>query len=426
MNILLIGSGARELAVARALARSVKKPRLFCCGATYNRAIAVLMIAYEQLSPFSMTSILEKAKSWRIELAFIGPEQPLALGLADLFWRHGIACIGPTQELAQVETSKIFTRSVLHERQVCGAPRFQVIHNLPQAQVFLKELGSEHFVIKPDGLTSGKGVKVAGIDLFSLDEALTYGQHLLAENKTFLIEEKLKGQEFSLHCFSDGKQSEFMPVIQDFKRLFPGDKGPNTGSMGSLSYANHRMPFLTEDQFVHAQELSRTMLDAVQMRYRKPYKGILYGSFIATEDGVKLIEFNARFGDPEAINILALLESDLVTVAEDIVNGCLGRTPIHFASMATVCKYLVPQGYPHQPLTDQEFRIGPDSNPECVYLASHHYNDQRYYTSSSRTLAVLGIGKTLLEAEQRVALEINNIIGPLYHRHDIGLASSDA
>ena len=176
----------------------------------------------------------------------------------------------------------------------------------------------------------------------------------MQEKQSFLIEEKLQGQEFSLHCFSDGTHCLPMPAVKDFKRAYPYDRGPNTGSMGSISDANHRLPFLSEEQIKQAHVINQTLLDAVQTKYQKPYKGILYGSFMATKDGVKLIEFNARFGDPEALNLLALLETDFVSLCEDLIDGALGRTPIGFSPLATVCKYAVPRGYPEQPLINEE------------------------------------------------------------------------
>jgi phosphoribosylamine---glycine ligase len=424
LNILLIGSHAREHALAKALARSSKKPGLYCCGSTYNIGIAALTVDYQIIDPAHKEQLVQQAHAWRIDIAIIGSEAPLANGLADYLWHKGIACIGPTKEMAQIETSKIFARNLLYKPEYHFAPRYQVFHRLAGVKNFLHELGVQHYVIKPDGLTAGKGVKVAGEHLHSLAEAYDYCVHLHQLKQSFLIEKKCTGQEFSLHCFSDGNQGIAMPVVKDFKRAYVHDQGPNTGSMGSLSDANHRLPFLSEEQVQQAQRINQTLLDAVQEKYQKPYKGILYGSYMATDEGIKLIEFNARFGDPEALNLLALLDSDLVSICEDIIDGTLGRSPINFAPLATVCKYAVPQGYPDHPLINQEFHYQEVTNKDQLYFASVHYRNQKCYTTSSRTAAVLALAPTLAQAEQLAEVEIKKLKGPLFHRQDIGLMSS--
>lgn len=424
MKILIVGSNAREHALARACARSAHKPQLFCCGANYNPGIVALTQAYELVNLADCQHIARQALKWRIELAIIGPEAPLVYGLVEVLEKQGIACIGPGHDLAQIESSKIFARGLMQE-QTCS-PFYQSFTDLCGVKDFLAHLGSEAYVIKPDGLTGGKGVKVAGEHLHSLAEAYAYCAHLIDNKQAFLIEEKLVGQEFSLHCFADGTNCVPMPAVKDFKRAYPGDRGPNTGSMGSISDANHRLPFLSLEQLKQAQALNQSLLVAVQRKYQKPYKGILYGSFMATKEGVKLIEFNARFGDPEAINLLGLLETDFVSLCQDLSDGALGRTPIRFSELASVCKYAVPQGYPEQPQVNERFDYQQIENQEQLYLASVHYQYKQCYTSTSRTAAILGLGSTLAEAEQQAEAEIKRLNGPLFHREDIGLECSYA
>lgn len=424
MKILIVGSNAREHALARALTRSGHKPQLFCCGASYNPGIAVLSQDYALLHLGDCQSIVEQALNWQIELALIGPEAPLALGLVDALQKRGIACIGPQHDLARVESSKGFARLLM--RDALCSPRYQWFQDLGGVREFLAYLGAGAFVIKPDGLSGGKGVKLAGEQLHSLAEAYDYCAHLVAENQSVLIEEKLSGQEFSLHSFADGKHCIPMPAVKDFKRAYAGDRGPNTGSMGSLSDADHSLPFLDPAQLKKAQELNQYLLAAVQHYYQKPYKGILYGSFIATADGVKLIEFNARFGDPEALNLLALLETDFVSLCIDLVDGALGRTPIVFSRQATVCKYAVPAGYPDKPLVNQLFDYRDLQDQKALYLASLTYREQGCYTTASRSAAVLGIAASLAEAEAQAEAEIQRLKGPLVHRADIGLKASYA
>lgn len=424
MNILIIGTNAREHALTKALHRSPQKPKLFCCGPTYNLGIAALTAAYQVIHLTECATIVEQACTWQIDIAIIGPEAPLAYGLADLFWQNGIACIGPTRAMAQVETSKIFARTLIHQTQSNCAPRYKVFHELSGVKAFLCDLGTHHYVIKPDGLTAGKGVKVAGEHLFSYEQAYEYCVQLHNEHHSFLIEEKLVGQEFSLHCFSDGFQCVSMPVVKDYKRAYCNDRGPNTGSMGSISAADHRLPFLTKEHVQQAELINQQLIQAVQDKYHSAYKGILYGSFMATEEGVKLIEFNARFGDPEALNLLALLQGDLVSIFVDIIDGHLGRSPIHFAPLATACKYAVPQGYPEHPLINEEINYQNISDKVQLYWGSAHYANNLCYTTASRTLALLASAETIAQAEQIVEEEMKQLNGLLFHRSDIGLAST--
>ena len=266
----------------------------------------------------------------------------------------------------------------------------------------------------------GKGVKVAGDHLHSLQEAYQFCQELHAQGHSFVIEEKFIGQEFSLLCFSDGNMLIPMPIVQDHKRAFVNDLGPNTGGMGSYSDANHRLPFLTERDIEKAQHINESTITALTAEYRERYVGILYGSFIATKDGVRLIEFNVRFGDPEAMNVLAILQSDFVEICRSMVTGKLTRDKVKFANLATVCKYAVPRGYPDDPLKNVLVDISKIKNIEQLYLGAVNKVDGKIYATGSRTAAVVGIAETIFAAEEMAEKEIQRISGPLFHREDIG------
>lgn len=424
MNILIVGSGAREHAIARALARSTKNPTLFCCGPSLNPGILPLVRHYQVLPITDCAKVLHAATAWRIDIAVIGPEAPLAQGLADLLWQHGIACIGPKQCLARIESSKIFARTLWSQHQHQHAPKYQSFHHLSGVRQWLQTLGNDRYVIKPEGLSGGKGVKVAGEHVHSFAEAYEYCASLLEQNQSFLIEERLFGKEFSLHCFSDGTTLAPLPVVMDFKRLGEGNTGPNTGSMGALSDSNHRLPFLSTRDVADALQINQTMLDLLQKDCGQPYIGILYGSFIATEKGIFLIEMNARFGDPEALNLLAILQTDFVTLCERMIDGTLSTSAVQCAPLATVCKYAVPEGYPHAPKAMVPVHYEGIAHPEHLYVAAVHYDNQQLYTSHSRTLAVLGVAETIAAAERIAEDELTQIVGSLIHRTDIGLPSS--
>lgn len=423
MNILIVGSGAREHAIAKALARSAQNPILYCCGNTLNPGVAMLTQDYWVGDINEGNSIVLLAKQWGITLAIIGPEAPLAAGIADALWAVGIPVVGPKKKLAQIESSKGFTRELMRQYGIAGLPKYQVFSSLDGVAEFLAELGEGHYVVKANGLMAGKGVKVAGEHLHSFEQALAYCSELFAQGQAVVIEEKLVGQEFSFMCFSDGKVLAPMPLVQDHKRAEEGDKGPNTGGMGSYSAANHLLPFLTADHRDQAMQINQAVVNALMAEVDEPYIGILYGGFMATAKGVYVIEFNARFGDPEALNVLSLLESDFATLCLALTQGHLAQTVVHFASKATVCKYAVPQGYPDHPVKNSPIQIDEVVDQEHLYLAAVHAVDGILLATGSRAAAYVGIGDTISEAEQRAEEEVSRIKGPLVHRKDIGTAA---
>ncbi|OAI49924.1 phosphoribosylamine--glycine ligase, partial [Gammaproteobacteria bacterium SCGC AG-212-F23] len=422
MKILIVGSGAREHAIAKALARSPQAPNIYCCGSSNNPGIRALCTEYWVGDVCHIDAIVKQAKLWQIDLAIIGPEAPLEKGLADALWQASIKTVGPTKKLAQIETSKAYARELLQKYQIAGSPLYQIFQDLDKAKDFLHILGENNYVIKADGLMGGKGVKVAGDHLSSLKEAVQFCEELHHQKKTFIIEEKLLGQEFSLLCFSDGKILIPMPLVQDHKRAFIHDEGPNTGGMGSYSDSDHSLPFLTEKDLHEAQKINEDVLHALTRECGEPYIGILYGSFIATKNGVKLIEYNARFGDPEAINLLTLLRSDFVAILQAMVNQQLSKNLVDFSKQATVCKYAVPLGYPDNPLKDILIDISDVKHQDQLFLGAVDEKDGKLYATGSRTAAIIGIANTITEAEQLAEAEIQNLHGQLFHRKDIGTA----
>lgn len=422
MKILIIGSGAREHALAKAFKRSPQKPQIYCFAGSYHPGLLDLTNGYVVGDPCSVEEVLEAAQKWRINMAIIGPEAPLEKGLADHLAENLIPTIGPTKALAQIETSKAFTRNLLKKYRVPGNPRYQVFDTLEGVQDFLKLLGNDNFVIKANGLAASKGVKVAGDHLQTLAEAYHYCLELNKKGQPFLIEEKLIGPEFSLLCFTDGQTLVPMPLVQDHKRVLVGNKGANTGGMGSYTMADHRLPFLSEEDIQAALEITEKSLHALMEEVGESYKGILYGDFMATRDGVRLIEFNARFGDPEALNLLSILDSDLVTLCQAILVGNLKVEHARFAAFATVCKYAVPEGYPDHPIKNALVDLSGVENPELLFLAGLQKMDNKVFTTTSRAVAVVGKAKSLAQAEKIAEAEIKRIKGRLFHREDIGKA----
>tara|TARA_B100000029_G_scaffold516136_1_gene627139 strand:- start:2110 stop:3423 length:1314 start_codon:yes stop_codon:yes gene_type:complete len=421
-KILIIGSGAREHAIVRALDRSPQEKELYCLASNMNPGIAEIC---DELTVGKMSDpdfVVNYAQETAATLAIIGPENPLENGVADALWNVGVKTVGPKQKLAQLETSKAFTRNLLKEFVIPGCPKYQTFDSMDGVAEFLKEL-KENYVVKYDGLMGGKGVKVSGDHLHSHDEALVYCQDLTDNGGSFVIEEKFVGQEFSLMSFCDGDNLKHMPIVQDHKRAYEGDRGPNTGGMGTYSDANHGLPFLNDNEIAEAKAINFATAKALKAKFSEGYKGILYGGFMATANGVKLIEYNARLGDPEAMNVLSLLESDYIDICIAIAEGTLDQINVQFSNQATVCKYAVPKGYPESPIKGQEIDVSSVENRDGLFYASVDIKNGQLIEAGSRTVAVVGMADTISKAEAIAEKEISAVKGPLFHRRDIGTAS---
>ena len=418
-NILVIGSGAREHAIVRALDRSSQEKEIYCLASNMNPGIAELCDEILIGNFNDPEFVVSYAKEVGATLAIIGPENPLANGVSDALWGVGIRVVGPKKDLAQLETSKAFTRDLLKEYKIPGGPKYQNFNSMNGVADFLNILG-ENYVVKYDGLAGGKGVKVSGDHLHSHDEALAYCQELVNNDGEFVIEEKFIGEEFSLMSFCDGETLKHMPAVQDHKRAYEGDSGPNTGGMGTYSDANHSLPFLTDDDIAQAHDINLQTAKAVKDKFGVGYKGILYGGFMATANGVKLIEYNARFGDPEAMNVLSLLESDFIDICNGISNGALDKIDVRFSNKATVCKYAVPEGYPDNPVKDKPIDVSKIENPDGLFYASVDFKGTSLVEAGSRTVAVVGIADSISDAEKIAEKDVSSITGPLFHRKDIG------
>lgn len=425
-NILIIGNGAREHAIAEAIMRSKPRPRLFACMKANNPGIASLSEKIFLSSYDDLHAIVAFAQSRRMDFAVVGPEDPLNNGVVDALGRAGIPSVGPTQSLARLETSKSFTRALVEKYGIPGNPRFRNFSSLEGIEAFMDEL--DGIVVKPDGLTGGKGVMVQGDHFETKQEAFDFCRAFLKEHPSVTIEEKLEGEEFSLQCLCDGITVVATPPVQDHKRRFVGDTGPNTGGMGSYSCADHSLPFITPQDVADGLAITQQVAQAIYRETGQYYKGVMYGGFMVTRAGVRLLEYNARFGDPEAMNILPLLKTDFVEVCRAIIDGNLAGLPIEFENLATVCKYVVPRGYglpqdhPDARAASARIDVG-DVGQARLYYSSVDKKDDGLYMTSSRAIGVVGIDASIEEAERIAEKAVSAIRGAVDHRPDIGTAA---
>ncbi len=416
---LIVGSGAREHALSRSIFKSGHSQELFCVGSNYNPGITSLCSDFIIDDINNTKTVASYAKQIGCSLAIIGPENPLGEGVSDALSSLGIRVVGPTKSLAQIETSKSFARNLLAEYNIEGNPTYRTFNSMNGVRRCLDMFGND-FVVKYDGLAGGKGVRVSGEHFKSKEEAILHCQTLVSMGSEFVIEEKLIGEEFSLMSFCDGNTLRHMPAVQDHKRAYENDTGPNTGGMGTYSDRDHSLPFLNQEDIEKAQMINEKTAEALKHKFRQNYKGILYGGFMCTSNGIKLIEYNARFGDPEAMNVLSILDSDLVEIFSAITTEKLHQVDVRFLNKATVCKYAVPKGYPASPLKGKKIDVSSVVDPDGLFFASVDTKNRTLIETGSRTVAFVGIANSITEAEKIAESEICRVQGPLFHRKDIG------
>ncbi|MFB6296103.1 MAG: phosphoribosylamine--glycine ligase [Halobacteriales archaeon] len=412
-RVLLVGGGGREHAIARAVAGSDRDADLYACASNRNPGIDDLAAGYEIADENDPDAVLDYAESVDATLAVVGPESPLDAGVTDALDAAGIYTFSPRQAEAQIECDKSFQREFMAEHEIPGCPEFAVFEDVEDACAYVEGYDGD-VAVKPRGLTGGKGVRVTG-DQLSKAEAVEYMRE--AEWDDWVIEERLVGEEFTIQAFVADGQLRPTPAVQDHKRAYEGDEGPNTGGMGSYSDAGDTLPFMTEDDYADAVSIMEGTVDALD-----GYKGVLYGQFMLTAEGPKVIEFNARFGDPEAMNTLPVLETDFL----DVLIAAREGDPLpelDFAGQATVCKYAVPAGYPTDPEGGAKIAVDEDAAGDALlFYASVDAREDGIYTTTSRSFAVVGVADTIADAEGIAESALEAAGDGLRVRHDIGTA----
>jgi len=418
----LIGNGGREHAIAKALMKYKERDSLYVFANYHNPGIEKLAND-TQIGSFSdIQSTIDYFSNKKVDFVMVGPETPLTLGVVDKLRSVEIPTIGPTVTQAQLESDKSFMREFLNRNAKWGSLQWKVVKSKNEALDFINTVGQ--IAIKPIGLTGGKGVKVMGTNLESIEEAVSYALEWIDRDGSVLLEERLVGEEFSRIIFAADGEIAPMPVAQDFKYAYDGDKGPMTGGMGVYTMPDGGMPFMPQEDLASADQLMKDVIDAIGEETQTPYRGILYGQFMETAYGPKVIEFNARFGDPEAINEMMLLEGDVPQLFFSIALGMLEPQAVNFKPKASLCKYLVPQEYPEKSVKGLSFTIDEEvinKNNLSIIYASVKKSDSGLETLGSRTMAIAGLDEKIYQLSDKIENFLKEI-EPLQfrHRHDIG------
>ena len=519
MKVLVVGTGAREHAIADALKDDVE---LYCYMSKVNPGISKIA-EFAQGDEGEIEKVAKFAVDNNIDIAFIGPEAPLGKGIVDELEKNGISCVGPSQSAARIETDKSFMRKLFEDYDIEGSLVYKVFDNYDDVSAFLDDFDRD-VVVKPVGLTGGKGVKIVGDHLKDNHEAKEYSKEVIDNAMggftQVIIEERLIGEEFTIQAFCDGTHLAPMPAAQDHPHAFEGDVGAITGGMGSYSDKGGLLPFLSQDDYDEAVKIMEATLKAIAKeaepykgilygqfmltadgpklieynarfgdpeamnvlpllktpmpaaqdhphafegdvgaitggmgsysdkggllpflsqddydeavkimeatlkaiaKEAEPYKGILYGQFMLTADGPKLIEYNARFGDPEAMNVLPLLKTPLADVCQAIVDGNLDK--VEFNDKASVCKYIVPDGYPETSHAGETIEVDEKTIEDLgakVFYAAVGLEDDEIHLSGSRALGIVASGDSIEEAEKIAEKACACIKGNVYHRSDVG------
>ena len=416
MKILVIGNGARESIIIEKLA---KESEVYALMSKNNPQISKMCRGAQITNIENPNRVKEAVEKWGIsfDLAFVSPDAALASGISDVLFEMGIKICSPTKNASRIEWDKSFMRELVKKYKIDGAIEYAIFEEEKQAREFIERV--KNVAIKPLGLTGGKGVKVSGDHFSTAEEGMEYVLELLKKDKKVLIEEKVEGEEFSLMAFSDGKKIAHMPPIQDHKRAYANDQGPNTGGMGTYSTGSI-LPFLDKADIEKAHKILQNIVSALANEGFE-FRGVLYGQFMATKGGIKIIEFNARFGDPEAMNALGVLSTSLTKIFQSIAEGKLCN--VEFLDQRTVVKYVVPKGYPG--VVEQDYPVEIDQEildkiGAKVYFASVYEKEGRVYTTNSRGFGILGISNTLMDAERITREGARAIKGEVWYREDIG------
>ena len=415
MRVLVIGSGGREHALAWKIAQSPLVKKVFCAPGNAGTANVAENI---DIPSDNVDALLQFATVTGIGLTIVGPEQPLVKGLVDSFEESGLRVFGPSQRAAEIEGSKVFCKDLMKKYGIPTA-RYESFDSPDQVKLFTKE--DEPVVVKASGLAAGKGVILCS----NAEEARSAVQSIMQE-KAFgnagdqvVVEEFLTGQEVSLLAFTDGKTVLPLDSAQDHKAAFDGDKGPNTGGMGAYS------PALVFTEELKQQVIDEIMIPTVRAMAKEGryYRGILYAGLMLTESGPKVLEFNARFGDPETQPIMMRIKNDIVPIFEACIDGTLAKQSLQWRQEPTVCVVMAAKGYPSSYEKGKEISgLNSDENRQVVvFHAGTKLENGKVLTNGGRVLGVTALGSDINQAIKNAYSAVDKIKWDgVHYRKDIG------
>ena len=422
MKVLVVGSGGREHAIVTSISKSDKVSKIYC--APGNAGIAALAECVD-IGVMDFDKLVAFAKDKAVDLVVVAPDDPLVAGAVDAFEAAGIRAFGPRANAAIIEGSKAFSKDLMKKYGIPTA----AYENFTDADSALKYLETATFpiVLKADGLALGKGVLIcndleeakAGVKEIMLDK------HFGSAGNTMVIEEFMTGREVSVLCFCDGTTIKPMTSAQDHKRAGDGDTGLNTGGMGNFSPS----PFYTEevDKFCK-KYIYQPTVDAMAAEGR-PFKGVIFFGLMLTPDGPKVLEYNARFGDPEAQVVLPRMKTDIIDVFEACIDGTLDQIDLQFADNACVCIVLASNGYPvsyEKGFPIRGLETFKEHEDYYCFHAGTKFKDGEIVTNGGRVLGVTALGDTLKEARANAYKAVDWVdFDNKYYRHDIGKAIDD-
>jgi len=407
MKVLVVGNGGREHALAWKIGQSARVERVFVAPGNAGTAEDAENVP---IAATDVPRLLEFARQNKIDLTVVGPEAALGAGLVDAFQRAGLRVFGPSKIAAELETSKVFCKNLLRHADVPTAD-YRVFRDAKSAVTYLKERDDKPVVVKADGLAAGKGVMVCD----NRDQALAAVERI-AVNKEFgeagkqlVFEERLHGQEASVLALTDGHTLLTMPACQDHKRANDGDTGPNTGGMGAYCPT----PLVTDELLQKVEEKILVPTIHQMKRSRRPFRGVLYAGLMVTSQGVKVLEYNVRFGDPECQPLLMRLKSDLVDLLEATVDGRLDDVaPPEWDPRPAVCVVMASEGYPGNYEKGQPIRGLSDAAkvPDVkVFHAGTTLRDGQVVTDGGRVLGVTALGSSISSAKLNAYTAVKSI-----------------
>jgi phosphoribosylamine---glycine ligase len=414
MNVLIIGSGGREHALAWKLKQSPKLTKLYALPG--NPGIAELAGNVNEIAVENHAEVIHFCKDKQIDLVIVGPEVPLADGIVDSLSMEGIRCFGPSQAAAEIEASKVFSKNFMARNQIPTA-RYVTFSDFEEAVDHIHKIDYP-VVIKASGLAAGKGVILPE----TLEESISALEAMLIKNEfasagaEVVIEEKLIGQEVSLMAFSDGEHCVPMIPAQDHKQLLDGDQGPNTGGMGTYAPA----PVLTNELLNEAiEKVLKPTIDGMRNEGRK-FIGVLYAGLMFTKDGIRVLEFNCRFGDPETQVVLPLLETDLIEILEACIDGKLKDVNIKWKDGAAVCVVLASKGYPEKAENGKLITFKELPKDLICFHAGTKFDENKIVTAGGRVFGLTALGNNIANAVENVYANIDKVsFDGMQYRKDI-------